>query len=68
MKTGFARLKETDPTRLHEICSRGGKASHLAGGHKFSPEEARAAAKRRKSAADRTLPLFPDPNGPKSAA
>jgi general stress protein YciG len=45
-KRGFAAL--TDPQRMREIASMGGRAAHLSGhAHEFTSEEARAAGKKR---------------------
>jgi uncharacterized protein len=44
-RRGFAAM---DPQRQREIASLGGKSAHASGhAHEFSPEEARAAGKKR---------------------
>jgi general stress protein YciG len=51
---GFATM---DPETQRRIASEGGKASHLSGrGHRFSPEEARAAGRKGGQATRRPQP------------
>jgi general stress protein YciG len=65
-KRGFAMLKETNPERFFEVCSRGGRRAHATGKtHQWNHEEALAAGRRgglstaaRKR--DRQLRLFPN--------
>lgn len=44
---GFAWLKEHDPARLREICSRGGRNAHRNGtAHEWTVDEARVAGRK----------------------
>jgi uncharacterized protein len=69
MPRGFAALKETNPERFFEICSRGGRRAHADGrSHKWSHEEAVAAGRRgglataaaKKKDQTRQMQLFPN--------
>lgn len=70
-KIGFARMKESDPARLLELASEGGRTVHAKGrAHVFTEEERskgsergveqRQAGRRARSAEARTMPLFPE--------
>lgn len=44
---GFATLRHTNPQKMREICSKGGKAAHAKGtAHTWTSEEAREAGRK----------------------